>query len=201
MIKNIIFDVGMVLVDFRWEEVLRELGLTGDAFEAVANATVHSPNWNEYDRSSISQEELLGRMLAAAPGYEREVRLFWEHNGDTIWQFPYAIPWVKSFKDKGYGCYILSNYAARTYELTKEELSFESLMDGVIFSYRVGQVKPEPDIYHTLLRTYHLLPEECVFMDDNPANIAVARDLGMYGIVFTNQEEAIRELRRLGVDC
>ena len=39
MIKNIILDVGMVLVDFCWEDLFKQLGITGEAFEAVADAT------------------------------------------------------------------------------------------------------------------------------------------------------------------
>ena len=59
MVKNIILDVGMVLVDFCWEKLMRELGLEGEVFEAVADATVRTPDWNEYDRSAVIDEELL----------------------------------------------------------------------------------------------------------------------------------------------
>lgn len=197
MIRNIIFDVGMVLVDFRWEQVMRELGLDGQRLERVADATIRSSVWNEYDRSSSGDDEILERLIANDPELKKEIRLFWEHTADTIRQFPYAESWVKEFKEKGYRCYILSNYSRRTYELSKKELSFERLMDGVLFSYQVQQIKPERAIYETLLATFGLIPEECVFLDDNPGNVAAARELGIHAVLFTTKEAAEEELKEI----
>lgn len=200
MIKNIIFDVGMVLVDFSWERVFEELGFSGDTFEEVADATVRSEVWNEYDRSRMSDEEILNGFIANAPCQEENIRLFWEHVGDTISCFAYSHEWIKEWKSKGYGCYILSNYARRTYELTKEELSFEELMDGVLFSYQVQQIKPDAEIFETLLKKFELKPEECVFLDDNARNVEAARKMGIHAIQFTTKEEAVKELKKLGVE-
>lgn len=199
MIKNIVFDAGMVLVDFCWQKVMHDLGFEGELFERVADATVRSSVWGEYDRSRMSDEEILAGLIENAPELEAEIRLFWEHNGDVIRKYPYAESWIREWKDKGYHCYILSNYARRTYELTRQELSFEMLMDGALFSFQVQQVKPEPEIYRTLMERFDLKPEECVFLDDNADNVAAARRLGIHGIVFTTKEEAERELKALGV--
>ena len=200
MIKNIIFDVGNVLVEYSWEKVFEKLGFTGEVYEAVANATTRSGLWNEFDRSRMSDEEILAGFIANAPEQEENIRLFWEHVGETITCYSYSNQWIRELKEQGYRCYILSNYARRTYELTKPELSFEWLMDGVLFSYQVQQVKPEPEIFRSLLERYHLKPEESVFMDDNPKNVAAARTLGLAGIVFTTKDEAVRELEALGVN-
>lgn len=200
MIKNIIFDVGKVLVEYAWEPVMERLGITGEDMEQVADATVRSELWNEFDRSRISDEELLRGFLAQAPEQEKNIRLFWEHVADTITCFPYSESWVQGFKDKGYGCYILSNYARRTYARTRKELSFEEKMDGALFSFQVQQIKPEPEIYRTLLSRFHLKAEECVFLDDNRANVEAAQKLGIHGIVFITKEAADRELRALGVE-
>lgn len=200
MIKNIIFDVGMVLVDFCWQKVLEDLGFEGDLLKRVAAATVGSSAWGEYDRSRKSDEEILAGLIANDPELEPEIRLFWDHNRETIRLYPYAESWVREFKEKGYRCYILSNYSRRTYELTREERPFEELMDGVLFSFQVQQVKPERAIYETFLKRFGLVPEECVFLDDSPKNIAAARELGIYGVQFTTREAAVEELRKLGVE-
>ena len=200
MIQNIIFDVGMVLVDFCWQKVLEDLGFEGEVKERVAAATVGSPVWGEYDRSRMSDDEILAALIANDPEMEREIRLFWEHNSETIRCYPYAEAWVREWKEKGYRCYILSNYSRRTYELTKKELPFEPLMDGALFSFQVRQVKPERVIYETFLMKFGLKPEECVFLDDSPANIAAAEELGIRGVRFTTREAAMEELKRLGVE-
>ena len=72
MIKNIILDVGKVLVEWDTEYAFRKMGFDEETRRAVAAATVASPDWNELDRSLLSDEELLEKMIGNAPGYERE---------------------------------------------------------------------------------------------------------------------------------
>ena len=201
MIKNVIFDVGNVLVEVRWDEVMHELGFEGEILKRVSAATVRSDMWKEYDRSSCLHEELIASMIAKDPEMEKEIRLFMEHEPETIVRFPYAREWVKSFRDNGYHCYILSNYPRISYENTRDERGYEEYIDGAIYSWQVKLVKPEPEIYHALLTRYGLIPQECVFLDDNPMNVEMARKLGIHAIHFTTKEEAEAELRKLGVNC
>ena len=70
--------------------------------------------------------------------------------------------------------YILSNYGKWTYEHTAEALSFLSDVDGQVFSFEVHQIKPEPEIYRTLLDKFNLVADECVFLDDRRENIEAA---------------------------
>lgn len=202
MIRNIILDVGMVLVDFCWEALLKELGITGETFEAVANATVRTQDWNEYDRSAKPEEELLADMKANAPEYEQQIQLFWDHMAGMIRQYPYAKSWIRSFKENGYRVYILSNYSKRTYELTKEEgLDFLPLTDGAVFSFETGYIKPEKEIYHILMDQYGLKPQECVFIDDNAANLVYPKEIGWSTVQFQSFAQVQAELKALGVSC
>ena len=201
MIKNIIFDAGNVLVEIRWKELMRELGFKGEVLKQVCEATVCSDMWKEYDRSAYTDEELIESFIVNNPEIEKEIRLFMEHESEAIVAFPYAKGWVKSFKDNGYNCYILSNYSKSTHEKTKDERSYEEQIDGSIYSWQVRMVKPEPEIYLELLSRYSLVPQECVFLDDNVINVEVARELGIHAILFTTKEEAEIELRKLGVNC
>lgn len=199
MIRNIIFDVGNVLVEYSWERMLEALHITGKAYDAVAKATALSPMWNELDRSLLSDEEILQGFINNAPEYEREIRLVWDNIPESIHCYDYSVEWVRKFRKKGYKTYILSNYSKRGYEVTKQELPFVADMDGVLFSYEVKLVKPEPEIYQTLLEKFQLKPEECVFLDDNEKNIIAAREAGIHAIHFKNKEQAEEELAKLGV--
>lgn len=199
MIRNIVFDVGNVLVEYSWERMLEALHITGEAYDAVAKATALSPMWNELDRSLLSDEEILQGFINNAPEYEREIRLVWDNIPESIHCYDYSVEWVRKFRKKGYKTYILSNYSKRGYEVTKQELPFVADMDGVLFSYEVKLVKPEPEIYQTLLEKFQLKPEECVFLDDNEKNIIAAREAGIHAIHFKNKEQAEEELAKLGV--
>ena len=67
MIKNVVFDIGMVLISFSWRECLRECGVREEDFETIAEATVKSPYWNELDRGVMSDEEILDKFIENAP--------------------------------------------------------------------------------------------------------------------------------------
>lgn len=201
MIKNVIFDVGRVLVDWDPEPMFRELGFDGETAKIVARATVYSDDWAEYDRSAVSDEEMLEKFISNAPAYEKEIRLVWENAGRPVHRRPYAAEWIRSLRREGYHVYILSNYSRHTYEQTGEELSFVREADGALFSFEVGLIKPEPEIYQSLFSRFQLDPKECIFLDDCEENITAGEALGMSGIVFTSYEQAIAELAGYGVGC
>lgn len=201
MIKNIIFDVGNVLVEWEPENAMRRLGMDAATVDAVADATVRTKDWDEADRGACAPEEMLLRFIRKAPEYEKEIQCFWEHIGMAIYQFDYVKEWMTALKERGYHLYILSNYSAWTYEHTKEALSFLADVDGALFSFQVKQIKPEPEIYHTLLGRYGLKAEECVFLDDKEENIEGARACGIHGIRFFSYEQAKQSLKEYGVEA
>ena len=199
MIKNIILDVGRVLVSWEWEPVFERLGFDAETQKRVAEATVYAPEWSEFDRSVRSDAEILQSLIRNAPEYEEPIRQFWKHIDETIVPYPYAMEFVKCFKDRGYQVYILSNYSRYTYHKTQEALKVTELADGRIFSFQVGCIKPEARIYQLLLERYHLVPEECLFMDDSPVNIKAADALGIQTLLFSDYDQVQKQLKKMGI--
>lgn len=200
MIKNVILDVGRVLVAWQPKQKWKEWGFSDETILGLSQALFDSGVWNEVDRGVMGDDEFLTFAIEQAPQYEQEIRLFWERVGEAIWQFPYAKDWIRAMKAAGYRVYILSNYGNWTYEKTREKaLNFLDDVDGAVFSYQVKQIKPEPEIFHSLMEKYDLKAEECVFLDDLASNIDGAKAVGMQGIVFTGLEDALMELEKLGV--
>lgn len=199
MIRNIIFDVGNVLVEFRWEDTMRDHGFRGERLERLRRATLGSAMWDELDRSALSDDEILAGFISNDPEIEADIRLMWQYNGEMIRCYDDTWDWICGFREKGYHCYILSNYSAYTYRLTREQLAFETLMDGSLFSFQVNQVKPEREIFESLLERFSLKAQECVFIDDNRANVEAAKALGFSGVVYESREQAGEELKKLGV--
>lgn len=200
MIKNIILDVGRVLVAWQPKETMRELGISDERVAILAKALFDSGIWNEADRGVLSDDEFLELAIRQVPEYEAEVRLFWNNIDRAIWQFPYVKLWIRAMKKAGYKVYILSNYGNWSYEKTKERaLNFLEEVDGAVFSYEVKQIKPDAAIFQALCDKYSLKAEECVFLDDLPANIEGAKNFGMQGIVFKGLQDALEELQKLDV--
>lgn len=199
MIKNIVFDVGKVLVDFDWQGFFDTLAFSPEVYEKVADATVRSELWNEFDRSRMPDEEILKGFLAKAPECKEEILRIWDNMGNSIHRYDYALAWIEGLKEKGYHVYLLSNYPRRLYSQSIEELAFVELVDGAVFSFEVEATKPEQEIYEALFKKYQLDPTECVFLDDNRNNIIAANKLGMATIHFHTRSQAEEELRSLGV--
>lgn len=153
MVKNIILDVGKVLVAWEPEDAMKKLGFDDKTVKVVADATVNTPVWLETDRGVWSDEQILQAFYEKAPEYKKEINLFWNHLELAITQFSYTKEWISNMKKEGLHVYILSNYGDWTYQRTKDNaLDFLLLTDGDIFSYSVRQVKPDVEIYETLLK-------------------------------------------------
>ena len=197
MIKNVIFDVGKVLVEYDPDSYMERLGFDLKTRQAVNQAMFQNPLWEESDRGKLSTEELLEKFIFNDKEYKEEITKAYQTVGNTIELFPYSVAWIKELKQRGYRVYILSNYAEITYEQTKEEMEFLPYVDGAVFSFQCKWIKPEREIYEELCRKYSIEPRESVFLDDRLENIEQARNLGFFGIQFESYEQAVKELERI----
>ncbi|MBR3509767.1 MAG: HAD family phosphatase [Lachnospiraceae bacterium] len=199
MIKNVIFDIGNVLTDFRWAEFLADKGFSEKEVQRIANASVLTPIWAELDRGAWSFEEVMTGFVKNDPAIEKELHQAFDDMTDIVRIRDYAIPWVKELKTKGYSVYYLSNFSEKIERESIAGLAFREEMDGGILSWKEKVIKPDPAIYRLLLERYSLLPEESVFIDDLPVNVEAGRKLGIHGIVFRSKEQVETELAELSL--
>lgn len=196
MISTIIFDIGNVLMTFDNKPYLHKLFQDRQTEEQVYGAIWGTGYWDELDRGE-DKDILLKKMIADAPAYENEIRTAVENIEQCMSRKDYAIPWIQEMKTRGYRVLYLSNYSTYIMNVKPEVLDFLPYMDGGVFSCNVHLIKPDPEIYQTLMEKYSLIPEECVFLDDTQANVKAARDAGMQGIVFESYFQAREELERV----
>lgn len=197
MIKNIVFDVGNVLVNYD-PNLLRNKISYSDEEWAIARKNVFDHLlWRELDRGTLSEEDAPGEFVKGDPEHADLIRNAYAHAKDTIEKYEYAKPWVMELKERGYRLYVLSNYSGGLLEQTKDKMEFLPFMDGTVFSYECGMIKPEPAIYRFLCEKYKLNPKECVFMDDRQENVEAAIAYGMKGICFINERDSREKLEAL----
>ncbi len=198
MIRNIILDIGMVLVDFQWKPLMEKLGFSEQAIAVLGENMMLSPDWSMFDIGEIPEAEAIALFKKKIPEYEKEIDMFFENIVDVVECFPHTRQWITDLKTQGYGVYLLSNYPERAFLLHAEsKFDFMDIIDGAVISYEIKRIKPDKQIYLHLLEKYALNPKECVFLDDRTLNIEAARMLGMQGIVVKNQEQAMKELDSL----
>ena len=196
--KNIIFDVGEVLLEYRWYEMLtKDRGLTPERAKLVGEAMFDSPMWHEMDLWSKSMDEIYEEFREAYPQYYEDIRWFIEHGEEMKVARPDVWERVAALKDAGYHLYLLSNYPKNLFDLHTSIFPFWDKIDGKVVSYEIHITKPDIEIYQHLIRKYQLDPKESLFFDDRPGNIEGAKACGISGIQVTSREQLIRELDAL----
>ncbi|WP_308754425.1 HAD family phosphatase [uncultured Anaerotruncus sp.] len=202
MIRNIVFDMGNVLMRWDPDSFPREFFPDAEDCRAAGARLFGGAEWPALDAGAMEEDEAIARVLRDLPERLRPgtARLFWEWH----LHFP-PIPEMnalaRELKGRGYRVYLLSNASTR-FAAYREAIPCHDCFDGEVVSAFVRQVKPNPEIYETLLTRYGLSAEECFFIDDMPANIAAAQDAGMAGFVYGGEVGALRRaLRGAGVDA
>ncbi len=200
MIKNIIFDMGGVLIDHNPEKVLYA-HFEKEVADVVINEIFRNKLWRERDRGVVTSDEII----------EQKKHLIPENVFDKVNEmvqnfFPYMPPFedmyevVRILKANGYGIYLLSNVGYEFYT-EKDNIPALSLFDGFIASCDYKIIKPEKGLYLALFEKFSLKAEECVFIDDVQENIDGAKNVGMDGICYSHGDvERLKdELREKGI--
>lgn len=193
MIRNIVFDIGNVLIGFDPMEYLASLFGEEKAVR-IAGAVFGSGYWQELDIARLSEEEILELFYSGAPDLRSEIKESFDRIGECISKLDWPVPLIDSLKEKGYCVYFLSNMSEHVKASNTAAFGFVSHMDGGIWSCDVHTIKPDTDIYRILFEKYGLVPEECLFIDDHKENIDVAKKLGMKGIVFKDYDQLTADL-------
>lgn len=207
MIKNIVFDMGNVLVYYDSRRASRRFAADEQEMEAVNTSVFISPEWLMLDMGVISQEEALKRMAARLPqGHAREAAaLCLKHWHEyCMWPVPGMEALVTDLKNQGYGLYLCSNASLRMLDCYLDMIPGIRLFDGVLFSAEVKCMKPQKEMYQHLFSRFGLKPEECFFVDDQPLNIDAAKECGMDGYCFGDGDveklqRALKEVHRNGI--
>lgn len=186
MIKNIIFDLGNVIIQNPTLNTVKEFFAEENDASVFYRYIFKSEFWKMMDLGKITNLEIADTI--------KEQKLVNVKNYDEIKNF--MLNWFskciintdtielgKRLKKSGYRIYILSNMAKETFEYFSSEYEFFNMLDGVVVSAYEGIKKPNPKIFEILLERYSLVAEECLLIDDDDTNktLEVANEIGIKG--------------------
>ncbi len=192
MVRNLIFDVGGVLIGYRWYEMMTDdFGLSEEKTQQMAHRVYDDPLWCDLDRGLVELDALLEHYCSLYPEDSEIIMDLFVDKDRMVVPRPRVWEKMKTLKEKGYRMYILSNYSESLFRRHTDGLPFRDLVDGGVVSYEVKMIKPEAGIYESLLTKYGLDPAECLFFDDIPANIEGANKAGIDGFVITSEENLL----------
>ncbi|HHF3241208.1 TPA: HAD family hydrolase [Vibrio alginolyticus] len=199
-IKNVIFDVGNVLVRWSPVEIVRLTFGGSVESEKMAQMLFSSQIWKDLNKGTISEREAKQRYQREHQVTTEEMDRFFYYVKHTQILLYGSIELLKRVKRAGYGVYALTDNINEIVEHLRTTYEFWPLFDGAIISSEVQLLKPQAEIYQTLLSKYQLNPEETVFLDDMPYNVEGAQAVGMAAIQFANAQQCELELKAMGVN-
>ena len=201
MIKNILFDMGNVLIHFDRRVFLDRLDISEEDKQLLLREVFLSVEWVQMDRGTLSEETAEPLMCQRLPEHLHDA----VHQLVSCWDEP-MLPvagmaeLIEELKHNGYGIYLLSNASIRQHDYWPQIPGWQ-FFDGKIISADEKVMKPHPDYYLRALEKFSLIPRECFFIDDVPANIEGALYCGIPGTVFHKDVTLLRrQLRAAGVD-
>ncbi|MBR2669659.1 MAG: HAD family phosphatase [Solobacterium sp.] len=192
-IRNIIFDMGKVLIGFDPEIFMDRAGIFDPADRKIIRREIYdSPRWTAMDQGDLDEKEMIRIVKPVLPEHLR-------NHADYLigrWFEP-IIPvegmeeLVCELKERGYGIYLLSN-ASVMQKVYWPTILCAKYFDGTVVSADEHVMKPDEKIYTILLERYGLKASECIYIDDREENVSTAGRLGMCPYQFDGD---VRKLR------
>lgn len=197
MIKNIIFDVGNVLISYD-PSIFISKYIKSENGKKFFEIIFKSSEWEDLDRGTLEYSEAIKIFSKKLPEEKKAIeKLFNEGAQGVLFPIKENLDLLSKLKKEGYKLFILSNFHKDAFLKMSNICKFSDYFDGKIISYEVHLLKPEKEIYLELLNRYGLKAEESLFIDDTLKNIEACEKLGIKGIHLKNKEDLKKELERV----
>ncbi|MBO4686771.1 MAG: HAD family phosphatase [Lachnospiraceae bacterium] len=184
MIKNVVLDMGNVLLDYNPEISLNLYCSSEEEKDVIRRELFEGPEWALGDRGDIRDADRFELVKVRVPAaYHEALRNCTDHWDICMNPLPGAREFCELVKERGYGIYVLSNSSDAFYRYFPKFLPLD-FFNGVFVSSDYRMLKPDAEIYEAFLARYGLLAEECLFIDDRAENVAGAEEVGMQTFRF-----------------
>mgnify|MGYP000884134140 CR=1 FL=1 len=201
MIKNLVFDVGNVLVTFDPDTYISGFVANPAKVRYLSHKIFLSRFWKAGDLGMMTRQESVDAICEENPGYETLIHRILQNCNQMLTEVPQNTHFLKELKEAGFSLYILSNTNSSAWEYMTTHYALFQYMDGVTVSFMEHCLKPEPEIFKRLIMCHNLVPENCIFVDDMEVNTNIARILGFQTITLQHPTRLREELMKIPVIC
>ena len=196
-IKNIIFDLGGVLIDWNPDYVFLKL-FKGDKLKLQEfYKKVCTFEWNENQDAGYPLDKATEDRIKIFPEYEHLIRMYYGKWEEMIGgEIKEVVTILKNIvRENKFRVFALTNWSAETFPIALKKFDFLHLFEGIVVSGTEKTRKPFSDIYEIILNRYNLIANESIFIDDNIRNIKAADKFGIKTIHFKNPLQLKTDLK------
>jgi putative hydrolase of the HAD superfamily len=197
-VKNIVFDVGNVLVTWNPVNIIQNTFPELDP-NLLLQQIFKTGFWLELNAGKITERQAIEiyhqQFNLSIPSLENLMHVVKE----SLIPLEDTLELVRQLKRAGFPLYIITDNTKEIMQYLRAKYQFWDLFIGVVVSADIGFLKPSPEIYQHLLETYQLRAEESVFFDDVPANVEGAKAVKMHSFQFSNAARCIEDLKTLNI--
>jgi HAD superfamily hydrolase (TIGR01509 family) len=198
-IRAIIFDIGRVLVRLDLAGAMRGLGASVSLSpEETWTAIEHDPRWRDWQEGRMSPRDWQLHICRRL-GVELTFEQFSEVWSRVLDPNPLIDSSLLEYLSKRYRLAVLSNTDPLHVAELERRFDFFRFFPRRIYSCTVGATKPSPLIFREALRACKVTADSALYIDDIPAYVEAARQLGMTGIVFRSPEQLTADLENRGL--
>jgi putative hydrolase of the HAD superfamily len=194
MVKNIVFDLGNVLISFKPSEFFDKKNYPENIKAKILSDIFASKEWGMLDNGEINTQEAIDGIALKSSLKKEEIALIFNLRTELMFPLDQNVRLLPELKKQGFRLYFLSNFPMDIFEEIKTGYYFFKYFDGGIISSEAKFSKPDNRIYEILLEKYSLIPEECLFIDDIEINVQAAEASGMKGLVTYGSLEISKEI-------
>ena len=201
VIKNVIFDLGGVLIDWNPEYVYLDV-FNGNRkkmqwfFDQICTF-----GWNENQDAGYPLAQALADRIKLFPQYEQLIRMFYDRWEEMLaGQIDGTVAILKRLVvNPNYKVVALTNWSAETFPIALKRFEFLHWFEGIVVSGTEKTRKPFLNIYQITLDRYQLNPKKSLFIDDNKRNIKAAKKFGIHTIQFQNPIQLQTAMEVIGI--
>ncbi|HEY3903540.1 MAG TPA: HAD family phosphatase [Streptosporangiaceae bacterium] len=198
-INAVVFDIGGVLLDWDPRHLYRQLIADPDQLDDFLGR-ICTRQWHlAHDLGADTEQSC--RELATQYPEHAELIMAWSDRSEEMigGVLTQTVEVLGELRSAGVRCFVLSNMEPDKFVLRRARYEFFDLVEGCVISGLEGVAKPDQKIFDILVSRYGLTPAQTVFIDDLPANVAAAAELGVVAIQFTTAAQLRSDLRDLGL--
>lgn len=198
-VKNIVFDVGNVLIKWSPQDIVRNFFKQEPSSDELTLKLFKSSVWFDLNLGKLTEKEAI-QIYKKQLGIPQEtLENLMLAVRESLVPLEGSIELLEELYTQGFPLYSITDNVIEIVSFLKARYDFFQKFSGIVVSGEIGALKPSPLPYKTLIKSYSLVPEETLFIDDLEKNVQGAQASRLQGMQFINADQCRLDLKALGV--